>query len=87
MPTEPSRAAIISGVRLPRGRIVKTLARNVFAPIKQPLQYSWNGRFADGAVAPQGLYNFRLHLVHQSRTIDPVIPGYPISVQSTCPPP
>ena len=69
------------------GRVIRTLARNVFAPIKQPLQYSWNGRFADGAVAPQGLYNFRLHLVHQNRTIDPVIPGYPISVQSTCPPP
>lgn len=70
-----------------RGRVITTLARNVTAPIKQPVQYSWDGRLGDGAVAPRGLYNFRLHLVHQNRTIDPVIPGYPISVQSTCPPP
>jgi FlgD Ig-like domain len=69
------------------GRVVRTLAQNVTAPIKQPLQYSWNGRLPDGSVAPQGLYNFRLHLIHQDRTIDPVIPGYPISVQSACPPP
>ena len=69
------------------GRVVRTLAENVSAPIKQPLQYSWNGRLFGGDAAPSGLYNFRIHLVHQNRTIDPVIPGYPISVQSTCPPP
>jgi hypothetical protein len=68
------------------GKTVRTLARDVFAEIKRPLQYSWNGRLADGTVAPRGLYNFKLHLIHQNRTIDPVIPGYPISVQSTCPP-
>jgi FlgD Ig-like domain len=71
------------------GTVVKTLASDVSAHIEHTnnLQYSWNGRLADGAVAPQGLYNFRLHLIHQDRTIDPVIPGYPISVQTTCPPP
>ena len=66
------------------GRVVKTLARDVAGRIKQPFDYSWNGRLDGGAVAPNGLYNFRLHLIHQNRTIDPVVPGYPISVQSTC---
>jgi hypothetical protein len=69
------------------GSVVNALATDVRGQIKQPFQYSWNGRLADGTVAPQGLYNFRIHLIHQNRTIDPVIPGYPISVQSTCPPP
>lgn len=65
---------------------VKTLASDVPGKIYQQFQYPWNGRLADGAVAPPGLYNFRLHLIHQNRTIDPVIQGFPISVQSTCPP-
>jgi hypothetical protein len=67
-------------------RVVKTLASNVAARIKQPFHYAWNGRLEDGAIARKGLYNFKLHLIHQDRTIDPVIFGYPISVQSTCPP-
>jgi hypothetical protein len=66
-------------------RLVRTLARDVPAQIKQPLQYTWNGRLDDGTLAPQGLYNFGLHLIHQHRTIDPVNYGFPISVQSTCP--
>jgi len=69
-----------------RGGVVRTLAADVAAAIKQPFHYSWNGRLQDGAVAPRGLYNFGLHLIHQNRTIDPVVEGYPISVQSTCPP-
>jgi hypothetical protein len=70
-----------------RGKPVQTLATDVPGRIFEPFQYSWNGRLADGTVAPHGLYNFDLHLIHQNRTIDPVIPGFPISVQSTCPPP
>jgi hypothetical protein len=68
------------------GAVVRTLAAGVPAQIKQPLHYSWNGRLEDGAVAPKGLYDFSLHLIHQQRTIEPVIYGYPISVQSRCPP-
>jgi flagellar hook assembly protein FlgD len=68
-------------------RVVRTLASDVSGAIKQPFQYSWNGRLRNGSIAPRGLYNFDLHLIHQNRTIDPVIYGYPISVQSTCPPP
>jgi flagellar hook assembly protein FlgD len=67
------------------GRVVRTLAHDVRGAIKQPFRYSWTGRLGGGAIAPHGLYNFRLHLIHQNRTIDPVIPNYPISVQSTCP--
>jgi hypothetical protein len=68
------------------GHVVRTLAAGVAGAIKQPFHYSWNGRLADGTVAPQGLYNFSLRLIHQNRRIDPVIDGYPVSVQSTCPP-
>lgn len=69
------------------GRILRTLASDVPGQIFQQFHYAWNGRLASGAVAPHGLYNFDLHLIHQDRSIDPVIPSYPISVQSTCPPP
>jgi hypothetical protein len=69
------------------GRVVRNLAAGVAGAIKQPFHYSWSGRLQDGSVAPRGLYNFALHLIHQDRTIDPVVYGYPISVQSTCPPP
>ncbi len=68
-------------------KVVRTLATGVPGRIKQPFHYSWNGRLEDGSVAPRGHYNFRLHLIHQNRTIDPVVYGFPISVQSTCPPP
>lgn len=69
------------------GRIVRTLARNVPGAIKQNLQFTWDGRLPNGAPAPAGLYNFRVTLVHQRRTIDPLIPNFPIEVQTTCPPP
>jgi flagellar hook assembly protein FlgD len=65
------------------GRVVRTLARNVAGPIKKHFHYSWDGRLQDGAVAPRGLYNFRLHLIHQDRTIEPES-DFPISVQSAC---
>jgi hypothetical protein len=64
-------------------RVVRTLASGVAGAIKQPFQYTWNGRVASGAVAPLGLYNFRLHLIRQDRTIDPEA-AFPISVQSAC---
>lgn len=70
-----------------RGRVVRTLARGVHGAINQPFAYNWNGRLQDGAAAPRGLYNFAIHLIGQDRTIDPVIYGFPISVQSVCPPP
>lgn len=66
------------------GRVVRSLAAGVAGAIKQPFHYSWNGRLQDGAIAPRGLYNFDLHLIRQNRTINPVVPGYPISVQSKC---
>ena len=69
-----------------QGRVVRTLADGVSGAIKQPFQYSWDGRLQGGSVAPRGLYNFSIHLIDQNRTIDPVIYGFPISVQSTCPP-
>ena len=66
-------------------RVVRTLARDVFGPVRAWQHYPWNGRLDDGAAAPRGLYNFSIHLIHQNRTIDPVIYGFPVSVQSSCP--
>lgn len=55
------------------GRIVRTLGSGVSGARKQQLTFSWNGRLADGAVAPRGKYHFRVTLIHEKRTIDPLI--------------
>ncbi len=56
-----------------RGQMVRTLATGVPAGRKQPLQFTWDGRQADGAPAPRGQYDFKVTLIHQHRTIDPLI--------------
>ena len=68
-------------------KIVRTLALGVPATRKQELQFRWNGRLPDGQPAPKGKYNFRVRLIHQKRTIDPLIPDFPVVVQASCPPP
>lgn len=55
------------------GRVVRTLATGVVAGRKQPLQFTWDGRQASGAPAPGGRYDFKVTLLHQHRTIDPLI--------------
>ena len=57
-----------------RDRVVRTLATNVAMGRKQRVAFTWKG-VADGASARPGKYNFRVVLVHQRRTIDPVIVG------------
>jgi hypothetical protein len=49
-------------------RIVRTLAANLPAGRKQPLQFFW-----DGHGVPPGAYRFRVRLIRQRRTIDPLI--------------
>jgi hypothetical protein len=51
-----------------RNIIVHTLATDVRAGRKQPLQFFW-----DGHGVPPGSYHFRVRLIHQRRTIDPLI--------------
>ena len=67
------------------GRIVRTLAADLPAAIKQNLQFTWHYRQDSGQLAPPGLYNFRVRLLHQKRTIDPLVPNFPISISAPCP--
>jgi len=66
------------------GRVVRTLAADLPAAIKQSLQFTWNYRQNSGHPAPPGLYNFRVRLLHQNRTIDPLIPNYPLRISASC---
>ena len=68
-------------------KVVRMLASGVPAGRKQQLQFTWNGRLPNGQPAPRGEYNFRVKLIHQKRTIDPLIPDFPIVIQTSCPPP
>lgn len=54
------------------GKIVATLARNVFmrAGVNLTHTFTWNGREADGRLAPPGKYYVRVVLRQQRRTID-----------------
>jgi FlgD Ig-like domain len=55
-------------------QLVRTLATNVPMARKQRVAFTWKG-VADYGPARPGKYNFRVVLVHQRRTIDPVIVG------------
>jgi len=57
-----------------RDQVVRTLATAVPMGRKQRVAFTWRG-LADGGSARAGTYNFRVVLVHQRRTIDPVIVG------------
>jgi hypothetical protein len=54
--------------------VVQTLATRVPMGRKQRVAFMWRG-LAGGGVARPGRYSFRVVLVHQRRTIDPVIVG------------
>src|SRR6185312_232478 len=47
--------------------------------------FHWNGRLADGRVAPDGSYYFRVTLIHQNRTID--LTDVPVKVKTAAPHP
>jgi flagellar hook assembly protein FlgD len=57
-----------------RGEVVRTLASGLSMGRKQRAAFTWSGR-TDGGPAAAGEYHFRVVLVHQQRTIDPVIVG------------
>jgi flagellar hook assembly protein FlgD len=72
------------------GNLVRQIASNVFMrarPRPQRHPFSWDGRLADGRVAPDGVYYVRVVLIHQGRfllisnssgaepvTVDTVVP-------------
>lgn len=47
--------------------------------------FHWDGRLADGSVAPDGTYYFRVALLHQGRTIN--LSGVPVKVKTSPPQP
>jgi FlgD Ig-like domain len=54
------------------GRVVATLARGTYMPGgSHPVRklFRWNGFESDGALAPDGVYYVRVHLIHQDRTV------------------
>lgn len=57
-----------------RDEVVRTLATGVPMARKQRVAFTWRGR-TDRGSAVAGKYDFRVVLVHQRRTIDPVIVG------------
>lgn len=70
-------------------QVVRTLAIAVPMGRKQRVAFTWSG-LAHGGPARTGKYNFRVVLVHQRRTIDPVIVGATgspatVTVKSVCP--
>src|SRR5437764_5784188 len=61
-------------VVIARGEVVRTLATGLSMGRKQRAVFTWSGR-TDRGTAAAGEYHFRVVLVHQRRTIDPVIVG------------
>jgi FlgD Ig-like domain len=70
------------------GDSVRTVASGRHMPkdVRNPYGvFHWDGRLADGRVAPDGTYYFRVALRHQGRTID--LTNVPVKVKTTAPRP
>lgn len=61
------------------GNTVRSLAGGVFMAKKQVRSFVWNGRDGAGGPVANGSYFFRVHLIHQQRTIE--IPQ-PVTVEA-----
>ena len=51
------------------GNIVDTLASGRHMSINRRSLFTWDGRTSKGAIAPDGVYNLRVSLIHQGRTL------------------
>jgi flagellar hook assembly protein FlgD len=51
------------------GTVVDTIARDRHMAINRRARFVWDGRRADGALAPSGTYDVQVTLVHQHRTV------------------
>ncbi|MGN6870492.1 MAG: FlgD immunoglobulin-like domain containing protein [Solirubrobacteraceae bacterium] len=79
---------IVSVVNAADDAVVRTLAdgRHMRKNVRIPDGvFHWDGRLADGKVAPDGSYYFRVTLIHQNRTID--LTDVPVKVKTTAPRP
>jgi hypothetical protein len=53
----------------PTGTLIDTIARDRHMAINHRTQFIWDGRRADGAIAPAGEYEVQVTLIHQHRTV------------------
>ena len=71
------------------GTIVRTIGNNVFMRAHPPHRgyFTWNGRLADGTVAPAGVYYVKVSLVHEARSlfISNSTEALPVTVETTRP--
>jgi hypothetical protein len=51
------------------GNIVDTLASGRHMSINRRSLFTWDGRTSKGTIAPDGIYNLRVSLIHQGRTL------------------
>jgi flagellar hook assembly protein FlgD len=70
---------------------VRTIANNVFMSANPPKRhrFTWNGRLANGSVAPAGIYYVKVSLLHQGRSliISSSTAPLPVTVETTRPQP
>lgn len=68
---------------------IRQIGRNVFMRARPPKRhpFSWDGRLANGSVAPAGVYYIQVYLVHQARSL--IISNHtaalPVTVETTRP--
>ncbi|MGH2894766.1 MAG: FlgD immunoglobulin-like domain containing protein [Solirubrobacteraceae bacterium] len=71
------------------GERIRQIGSNVFMRARPPKRahFSWNGRLANGSVAPAGVYYIRVYLVHQGRSliISNNTAALPVTVQTSRP--
>lgn len=79
---------IVSVVNAADDAVVRTVAdgRHMRKNVRIPDGvFRWDGRLADGKVAPDGSYYFRVTLIHLNRTID--LTDVPVKVKTVAPHP
>ena len=68
---------------------VRTIANNVYMRAQPPQRhkFTWNGRLADGSLAPAGTYYVKVSLLHQARSliISNSTAALPVMVETTRP--
>lgn len=71
------------------GDQVRQVASNVFMRAHPPKRhyFSWNGRLADGSLAPAGVYYIKVSLFHEARSliISSSTAALPVTVETTRP--
>ncbi len=70
-------------------QVVRTIGNNVFMRARPPKRhkFTWDGRLADGSIAPAGTYYVKVSLLHQAREliISNSTAARPVTVETTRP--